>query len=251
LKKEVIYIAEDLFLTQLFKMEGAAAMFQNDMRYTQWINGTVNGQKFSVLNEGKSKYPHGDFWTHATCTSGKLPFSWKVLCHVLQYGVPMFGRYPNGLTHFTRESFPEGFTIDRTVRFEGDGTMTSHHTYEIEANHITTRVTLTMDGFDPNGAVMQDGLVDILTTESHIYPSGDNAVRQLCTIGFEKTDGQILISWFDSKMTFNGSRKITLPNPHFVTTTNRQMKDDSCKDDHIVQREIAIARPAPNIVSAV
>jgi len=232
-------------------MEGAAAMFQNDMRYTQKIDGTVNGEKFSVLNEGKSKYPHGDFWTHATCTSGKLPFSWKVLCHVLQYGVPMFGRYPNGLTHFTRESFPEGFTIDRTVRFENDGTMTSHHTYEIEAAHISTNVTLTMDGFDPNGAVMQDGLVDILTTESHIYPSGDNAVRQLCTIGFEKTNGEILISWFDSKMTFNGSRKITLPNPHFVTTTNRQMKDDSCKDDHIVQREIAIARPAPNIVSAV
>merc|ERR1712034_184779 len=99
LKKEVIYITEDLFLTQLFKMEGAAAMFQNDMRYTQKIDGTVNGEKFSVLNEGKSKYPHGDFWTHATCTSGKLPFSWKVLCHVLQYGVPMFGRYPNGLTH--------------------------------------------------------------------------------------------------------------------------------------------------------
>merc|ERR1719494_1424253 len=53
----------------------------------------------------------------------------------------MFGRYPNGLTHFTRESFPEGFTIDRTVRFEGDGTMTSHHTYEIENEHINTRVT--------------------------------------------------------------------------------------------------------------
>jgi hypothetical protein len=117
--------------------------------------------------------------------------------------------------------------------------------------HDCTRVTLTMDGFDPNGAIMQDGLTDILTTESHIYPSGDNAVRQLCTIGFKKTDGSILISWFDSKMTFNGSRKITLPNPHFVTTTNRQMKDDSCKEDHIVQREIAIARPAPNIKSAI
>merc|ERR1711990_999204 len=109
----------DHFYLYLFKMEGAAAFFQNDMKYTQFIDGTVNGEKFSVLNEGSSKYPHGDFWTHATCTSGKLPFSWKVLCHVLQYGVPMFGRYPNGLTHFTRESFPEGFTIDRTVRFEG------------------------------------------------------------------------------------------------------------------------------------
>ena len=94
----------------------------------------------------------------------------------------MFASYPNGLTHFTQECFPEGFTIDRTVRFEGDGTMTSHHTYELDGNNITTRVTLSCDGFDPNGAVMKDELVDILTTESHIYPCGDNAVRQLCTI---------------------------------------------------------------------
>ena len=94
----------------------------------------------------------------------------------------MFAQYPNGLTHFTRECFPEGFTIDRTVRFEGDGTMTSHHSYELDGSNITTHVTLTCDGFDPNGAVMKDELVDILTTESHIYPCGDNAVRQLCTI---------------------------------------------------------------------
>jgi len=232
-------------------MEGNAALFQNDMTYTQYINGTINGEAFTVLGEGTSKAPHGDFMVHATCTSGKLPMSWKVLSHILQYGAPMFASYPNGLTHFTQECFPEGFTIDRTVRFEGDGTMTSHHTYELDGNNITTRVTLSCDGFDPNGAVMKDELVDILTTESHIYPCGDNAVRQLCTIGFPKTDGDILIAWFEGKKTFNGSRKIKLPNAHFITTTNKQMKDDSVKEDHIVQREIAIARPAPKITSAI
>jgi len=232
-------------------MEGTAAFFQNDMTYTQHIDGTLNGEKFTVQAEGTSQAPHGDFNVHATCTSGKLPMSWKVICHILQYGFPMFGRYPNGLTHFTRECFPEGFVIDRTVQFEGDGTMTSHHTYELDGDSIVSRVTLACDGFDPNGAIMKDELVDILTTESHIYPAGDNAVRQLCTIGFTKANGEILISWFDSKMTFNGSRKIPIPNPHFVTTTNRQMKDVACKDDHIVQREIAIARPAPKVTSAI
>merc|ERR1719494_1795660 len=166
--------------------------------------------------------------------------------------VPMFGHYPNGLTHFTRECFPEGFTIDRTVKFEGDGTMISHHTYELDGSNITTRVNLTMDGFDPEGAVMKNELVDICTTESHIFPWDNNSVRQICTIGFPKAnDAGILLAHFNSKMTFCGSRKIKLPNPHFVTTTNRQMKDDSDKRDHIVQREIAIARPSPKIVSAI
>jgi len=232
-------------------MEGGAAYFQDDMTFRTVIDGVINDQKFTVVGEGSSKAPHGDFMIHAVCETGKLPMSWKVLCHILQYGQPAFGIYPNGLTHFCQEAFPEGFTIDRTVRFEGDGTMTSRHTYELEGNCCISRVDLQCDGFDPSGAIMKDELTDILTTESHMYPHGHNAVRQLCYIGFVKNDGSILISHFDSKMTFNGSRKIKLPNPHFVTTTNKQMKDDSEKRDHIVQREIAIARPAPKILSVV
>jgi len=233
-------------------MEGSAALFQGDMTYRTIIDGDIGGEKFQVIGDGTSKFPHGDFNVHAVCTTGTLPMSWKVLCHILQYGVPMFGHYPNGLTHFTRECFPEGFTIDRTVKFEGDGTMTSHHTYELDGSNITTRVNLTMDGFDPEGAVMKNELVDILTTESNIFPWDNNSVRQICTIGFPKAnDAGILLAHFNSKMTFCGSRKIKLPNPHFVTTTNRQMKDDSDKRDHIVQREIAIARPSPKIVSAI
>lgn len=69
-------------------MEGTAAFFQNDMTYTQHIDGTLNGEKFTVQAEGTSQAPHGDFNVHATCTSGKLPMSWKVICHILQYGFP-------------------------------------------------------------------------------------------------------------------------------------------------------------------
>jgi len=232
-------------------MEGNAALFQNDMTYKSLIEGDIGGEKFTVESNGTTKAPHGDFNTHAVCTSGKLPFSWKVMSHILQYGFPMLANYPNGLTHFTRECFPEGITIDRTVRFEGDGTMTSHHTYELDGSCITSRVSLQMDGFHPEGAVMKDELLDICTTESHMFPWGHNGVRQLCIIGYPKTDGSIQLSHFDGKITFNGSRKIKQPNPHFITTSNRQMKDDSDKRDHIVQREIAIAHPAPKVTSAI
>merc|ERR1712033_44580 len=136
------------------------------MTYKTFIEGDIGGEKFVVHGDGTSKAPHGDFNIHAVCMTGKLPFSWKVLCHILQYGVPMFGSYPNGLTHFTRECFPEGFTIDRTVRFEGDGTMTSHHTYELDGSNIISRVTLNMDGFDPDGSVMKNELIDVTSTVS-------------------------------------------------------------------------------------
>lgn len=232
-------------------MEGGAALFQNDMTYKVLVDGSVNGQKFTVVGEGSSKAPHGDFSIHAVCESGKLPMSWKPLCHVLQYGMPCFGRYPNGIPHFAQECFPEGFTIERTVRYENDGTMQSHHTFELDGNCVIARVTVQCDGFNPDGPIIKDELSEILTTESHMYPCGDNAVRQLCYTGYVKNDGSILISHFDSKMTFNGSRKLKIPKPHFVTTVNKQMKDESESRDHIVQREIAVAHAGPVITSAI
>ena len=69
-------------------MEGSAALFQGDMTYRTIIDGDIGGEKFQVVGDGVSKDPHGDFNIHAVCTTGTLPFSWKVMCHVLQYGFP-------------------------------------------------------------------------------------------------------------------------------------------------------------------
>merc|ERR1719348_2254350 len=107
--------------------------------------------------------------------------------------------------------FPEGVTIDRTVRFENDGTMTSHHTYELDGPHIAAHVTVTMEGFNPDGAVMKDELTDIMTTEAHMFPWQHNALRQMWIVGYPKTDGGLQIAQFDATFTFNGSRKIKQP----------------------------------------
>ena len=69
-------------------MEGGVAYFQYDMTYKVFIDGVVNDQEFKIVGEGSSKYPHGDFMIHAVCETGKLPMSWKPLCHLLQYGMP-------------------------------------------------------------------------------------------------------------------------------------------------------------------
>ena len=54
-------------------MEGTAALFQNDMNYTQLINGTINCKAYIVLDKETSKAPHGNFIVHAVCNSWKLP----------------------------------------------------------------------------------------------------------------------------------------------------------------------------------
>uniref|UniRef100_UPI0001BE6352 KILLERRED n=2 Tax=Anthomedusae sp. DC-2005 TaxID=328397 RepID=UPI0001BE6352 len=231
--------------------EGGPALFQSDMTFKIFIDGEVNGQKFTIVADGSSKFPHGDFNVHAVCETGKLPMSWKPICHLIQYGEPFFARYPDGISHFAQECFPEGLSIDRTVRFENDGTMTSHHTYELDDTCVVSRITVNCDGFQPDGPIMRDQLVDILPNETHMFPHGPNAVRQLAFIGFTTADGGLMMGHFDSKMTFNGSRAIEIPGPHFVTIITKQMRDTSDKRDHVCQREVAYAHSVPRITSAI
>ena len=113
----------------------------------------------------------------------RIIFRDKIVCiPSIKFLFRCFARYPNGITHFAQECFPEGFTVDRTVRYEDDGTMTSHHTYELDGSRVISRVTVQCEDFDPEGAIMNDEIVGILSTNSHMFPSGDNAVRQLCHI---------------------------------------------------------------------
>nr|AQY79141.1 KillerOrange [synthetic construct] len=231
--------------------ECGPALFQSDMTFKIFIDGEVNGQKFTIVADGSSKFPHGDFNVHAVCETGKLPMSWKPICHLIQWGEPFFARYPDGISHFAQECFPEGLSIDRTVRFENDGTMTSHHTYELSDTCVVSRITVNCDGFQPDGPIMRDQLVDILPSETHMFPHGPNAVRQLAFIGFTTADGGLMMGHLDSKMTFNGSRAIEIPGPHFVTIITKQMRDTSDKRDHVCQREVAHAHSVPRITSAI
>ena len=84
----IYFVSSSFSLFQLATMEGTAALFQGDMTYKTIIDGDIGGEKFQVIGDGTSKFPHGDFNIHAVCTTGTLPMSWKVMCHILQYGVP-------------------------------------------------------------------------------------------------------------------------------------------------------------------
>jgi len=232
-------------------LEGGAQYFQNDMNLKVFVDGEINGMTFKVTGEGTARSPHGEKFMHAVCETGKLPMSWKAISHTFLYGFPQFINYPSGLTHFAQECYPEGIMLDRTVDFDNEGTMQSHHEFELEGNTITARVKLTGSGFDPNGSVMKDGLVDIMTTQSHLYPWGENSVRQINVVGYHRKDGSILLSKQDNMITFLGTRKVKLPNPHFATYSTKQMKDDSDERDHIITREMVVAHPVPQMMSAI
>lgn len=55
-----------------------------------------------------------------------LPFSYDILSVCFQYGNRVFTSYPKGIPSFFKQSFPTGFTMERTLRFEDGGILNIH-----------------------------------------------------------------------------------------------------------------------------
>nr|BCL59305.1 Gamillus-Nano-lantern_Ca2+_indicator_delC10 [synthetic construct] len=216
------------------------ALFQYPMTSKIELNGEINGKKFKVAGEGFTP-SSGRFNMHAYCTTGDLPMSWVVIASPLQYGFHMFAHYPEDITHFFQECFPGSYTLDRTLRMEGDGTLTTHHEYSLEDGCVTSKTTLNASGFDPKGATMTKSFVKQLPNEVKITPHGPNGIRLTSTVLYLKEDGTIQIGTQDCIVTPVGGRKVTQPKAHFLHTQIIQKKDPNDTRDHIVQTELAVA----------
>nr|AXX69741.1 fluorescent protein 3 [Olindias formosus] len=228
-------------------MEGGPALFAKPMNHKTEITGEFNGKVFKVLGHGTAP-GDGDFAVHSYCETGTLPISWFILSPSIGYGFSMFTKYPNGVTNFFQEAFPEGYTLDRVMTSENGGTVTSHHSFDLGKDGVVAKVSVKGEGFDPNSATMTKGYVKVLPFVGHVFPNGAG-VRMLSSVGMVKTDGTIDIHHIDSNYQPVGTRKVPVPKFHFINHQIILMKDESDKRDHIVMRELAVAH-APNEIQS-
>ena len=52
---------------------------------------------------------------------GPLPFAFDILTTATEYGNRAFTKYPPGIPDYFKQSFPEGFSWERTMVFEDGG----------------------------------------------------------------------------------------------------------------------------------
>ena len=50
-----------------------------------------------------------------------LPFAFDILTTAFHYGNRVFAKYPNHIPDYFKESFPEGYTWQRSLTFEDGG----------------------------------------------------------------------------------------------------------------------------------
>jgi len=55
---------------------------------------------------------------------GPLPFAFDILTTATEYGNRAFTKYPSDIPDFFKQSFPEGFSWERTMTFEDGGVCT-------------------------------------------------------------------------------------------------------------------------------
>ena len=52
---------------------------------------------------------------------GPIPFAFDILTTATEYGNRAFTKYPSDIADYFKQSFPEGFSWDRTMVFEDGG----------------------------------------------------------------------------------------------------------------------------------
>lgn len=52
---------------------------------------------------------------------GSLPFAFDILTTVFKYGNRAFVKYPADIVDYFKQSFPEGFSWERTMTYEDGG----------------------------------------------------------------------------------------------------------------------------------
>lgn len=225
-------------------MEGGSKLFRGDVPMVMTIDGSVNGEKFHVEGKGIGNAEEGYQRGKWICKSGKMPVPWPLMAPTLQYGSIVFAKFPNEIKNFPVETFPEGLTYDRTLTFENDGVITSHHDIFWENGQVMNKVTFTAEGFKPESPVMNFNIDVPEPTVATSTPNGNNGGRYVVPMAFpiKNADQEYVhASMITNIKAIDSSRNIKYGATHFLKGEIEQFKDAEDESEHICQHEALIA----------
>merc|ERR1711915_67072 len=218
------------------KMEGGAEYFKEPMPCHYHLEGDIDGVKFTVKGEAVGNASTGVIKGKYVCTTGVLPTSWVSLIKTLSYGSKCFTRYPNGIKDFFKSCFPDGYTQDRTIQFEGDGVYKTHQEITLKDGAIHNNATLKGEGFKADGNILGNKLAHISPGISYVIPNGegikviDHRIHPLKDGGYQ----------LEETTQFNNPLKPCsgqVPKYHYLYNQVELSRDAADSSDHIIIEE--------------
>nr|QEQ56194.1 green fluorescent protein GFP [Aequorea australis] len=209
------------------------------------LNGDVNGHKFSVHGEGQGEAEMGRLTLRFVCTTGKMPVPWPTLVTTFSYGVQCFSRYPEHMKmhDFFKSAMPEGYTQERTIFFDKDGTYKTRAEVKFEGDTLVNRIELTGTGFKEDGNILGHKM-EYNYNSHNVYIMSDkakNGIKVNFKIRHNIEDGTVQLADHYQANYPLGKGPVLLPEDHYLSTQSALTKDPHETRDHMLLLEFVTA----------
>jgi len=214
--------------------------------FEMYVDGVVAEHKFFLKGEGVGNGEEGKMEGEFTCETGRLPLAWPALAQTLGYGTKVFVQYPSGIVDFFKQCMPQGYTQERIIKFENDGTLHGFHTITMERGRIINKVTVKGTGFRRDSPVLSRNLEMMKPSIEYTFPI-ENGIKSTVHHVFPLKDRSgFIVADQTTICKALGEQHVHLPTYHhtklqvkqeFVPTTGHPKKEN------VLQRDIAIAYP--------
>merc|ERR1711872_489664 len=219
---------------------GGTEFFKQPVPYNYTIDGSINGQKFTIEGQGVGNSEEGTLKGRYTCTSGKCPMSWKALAPILGYGLKIYVNYPVGMTQFFQETMPSGYSEDRVFKYEDGGIVKSHREITMQNGVIISKGTFVAENFPEDSPIHTQKLKSPVPPQEVITPY-KNGVRSMCNFVFPTESGEhYAADLVTINLPLRETNDVPRPGAHYQRTQFKQMKDldANMDDDHVIQQEV-------------
>jgi len=127
-----------------------------EMKIKLRMKGAVNGHDFVIEGEGKGNPYEGTHAINLTVKEGApLPFAYDILTPVFAYGNRVFTKYPPDIADYFKQTFPEGYSWERSMTYEDNAICTATSDIRMEGDCFVYEIHFHGVNFPFNGPIMQ------------------------------------------------------------------------------------------------
>nr|Q9U6Y3.1 RecName: Full=GFP-like fluorescent chromoprotein cFP484 [Clavularia sp.]AAF03374.1 fluorescent protein FP484 [Clavularia sp.] len=185
-----------------------------DMKIKLKMEGNVNGHAFVIEGEGEGKPYDGTHTLNLEVKEGApLPFSYDILSNAFQYGNRALTKYPDDIADYFKQSFPEGYSWERTMTFEDKGIVKVKSDISMEEDSFIYEIRFDGMNFPPNGPVMQKKTLKWEPSTEIMYVRDGVLVGDISHSLLLEGGGHYRC---DFKSIYKAKKVVKLPDYHFV-----------------------------------
>nr|AAU04448.1 green fluorescent protein G2 [Montastraea cavernosa] len=190
------------------------SVIKPDMKIKLRMEGAVNGHNFVIEGEGKGKPFEGTQTINLTVKEGgPLPFAYDILTAAFQYGNRAFTKYPRDIADYFKQSFPEGYSWERSMTYEDQGICIIKSDIRMEGDCFIYEIRYDGVNFPPSGPVMQKKTLKWEPSTEKMYVR-DGVLKGEVNMALLLEGGGHYRC--DFRSTYKAKKRVQLPDYHFV-----------------------------------